>query len=125
MKQRKKVSSLNIKSRRLLHTVQKIQEGQKERGIWTKTYIDRIKEEIVVIQYHGFENYYLMVQDYTNYAKKVGIKLGPGHGSGCNCLVNYALHITDVYLVIFDLDFRRFLRIDKKKLPDIVLDIET
>ncbi len=113
----------NYDSMKLLK--KKIKEGLKERGKWTKTYIDRIKEELKVIKYHGFENYFLMVQDYTNYAKKVGIKVGPGRGSGCNCLVNYALHITDVDPVLFDLDFRRFLRIDKKKMPDIDLDFET
>ena len=103
----------------------KIKSGLKERGKLTKEYIARAKEELKVIKYHGFEDYFLMVADYTNWAKDNGIIVGPGRGSGCNCLVNYALKITDVDPILFDLDFNRFLRIDKKKMPDIDLDFET
>lgn len=103
----------------------KIKSGLKERGKFTKKYIERAKEELKVIKYHGFEDYFLMVADYTNWAKNHDIMVGPGRGSGCNCLVNYALKITDVDPVLFDLDFSRFLRIDKKKMPDIDLDFET
>ncbi len=104
---------------------EKIKDGLKKRGKWNKKYVDRIKEELKVIKYHGFEDYFLMVADYTNWAKDQGINVGPGRGSGCNCLVNYALGITDVDPILFDLDFSRFLRIDKKKMPDIDLDFET
>lgn len=104
---------------------EKIKAGLKERGKWNKKYAARIKEELEVIKYHGFEDYFLMVADYTNWAKDNGIYVGPGRGSGCNCLVNYALKITDVDPILFDLDFSRFLRIDKKKMPDIDLDFET
>lgn len=104
---------------------EKIKTGLKRRGKWNKKYAARIKEELEVIKYHGFEDYFLMVADYTNWAKDNGIYVGPGRGSGCNCLVNYALRITDVDPILFDLDFSRFLRIDKKKMPDIDLDFET
>lgn len=104
---------------------EKIKEGLKKRNKWNKKYAARIKEELKVIKYHGFEDYFLMVADYTNWAKEHDIQVGPGRGSGCNCLVNYALHITDVDPILFDLDFSRFLRIDKKKMPDIDLDFET
>lgn len=103
----------------------KIKRGLKRRGKWNRQYVNRIKEELKVIKYHGFEDYFLIVADYTNYAKSNGIYVGPGRGSGCNCLVNYALGITDVDPILFDLDFSRFLRIDKKKMPDIDLDFET
>lgn len=96
---------------------EKIKAGLKKRGKWNKEYAARIKEELEVIQYHGFEDYFLMVADYTNWAKDQGIYVGPGRGSGCNCLVNYALRITDVDPILFNLDFSRFLRIDKKKMP--------
>ena len=96
---------------------EKIRDGLKSRGKWNKQYAARIKEELKVIKYHGFEDYFLMVADYTNWAKNHGIYVGPGRGSGCNCLVNYALRITDVDPILFDLDFSRFLRIDKKKMP--------
>lgn len=104
---------------------EKIRDGLKSRGKWNKQYAARIKEELKVIKYHWFEDYFLMVADYTNWAKNHGIYVGPGRGSGCNCLVNYALRITDVDPILFDLDFSRFLRIDKKKMPDIDLDFET
>lgn len=104
---------------------EKIKAGLKERGKWNKKYANRIKQELEVIQYHGFEDYFLMVAEYTNWAKDNGIYVGPGRGSGCNCLVNYALRITEVDPILFDLDFSRFLRIDKKKMPDIDLDFET
>lgn len=104
---------------------EKIKDGLKRRKKWNKKYIKRAKEELDVISYHGFEDYFLMVADYTNWAKDQGIYVGPGRGSGCNCLVNYALKITDVDPILFDLDFNRFLRIDKKKMPDIDLDFET
>lgn len=104
---------------------EKVKEGLKSRGKWNKEYVARIKEELKVIKYHGFEDYFLMVAEYTNWAKDQGIVVGPGRGSGCNCLVNYALRITDVDPILFDLDFSRFLRIDKKKMPDIDLDFET
>ena len=104
---------------------EKTKDGLKQRGKWNKEYAARVKEELSVIEYHGFEDYFLMVADYTNWAKDQGIVVGPGRGSGCNCLVNYALRITDVDPILFDLDFSRFLRIDKKKMPDIDLDFET
>ncbi len=104
---------------------QKIIAGLKERGKYTKKYIDRVKKEFEVIHYHGFEDYFLIVADYVNWAKKQGIVVGPGRGSVCNCLIAYALKITEVDSLLFELDFRRFLRKDKKKFPDIDLDFET
>lgn len=102
-----------------------IKEGLKRRGKWKKEYAKRIKEELEVIEYHGFEDYFLIVADYVNWAKQNGIVVGPGRGSVCNSLVAYALGITEVDSLLFRLDFRRFLRKDKKKFPDIDLDFET
>lgn len=104
---------------------QMVKKGLKERGKYKKEYIDRCKEELQVIKYHGFEDYFLIVADYVNYAKMNGIAVGPGRGSVCNCLVAYALKITEVDSYLFNLDFRRFLRKDKKKYPDIDLDFQT
>ena len=103
----------------------KIIEGLKRRGKYKKEYIKRVKEEFDIIHYHGFEDYFLIVADYVNWAKKRGIIVGPGRGSVCNCLVAYAIGITEVDSLLFNLDFRRFLRKDKKKFPDIDLDFET
>ena len=102
-----------------------VKQGLRDRGKYRKEYIDRCKEELEVIKYHHFEDYFLIVADYTNWAKDHGIQVGPGRGSVCNCLVAYALKITEVDSLFFGLDFRRFLRKDKKNFPDVDLDFET
>jgi len=104
--------------------VRQVKQGLKKRGQYTKEYIDRCKEELDVIRANGFVDYFLIVADYTNWAKDRGIAVGPGRGSVCNCLVAYAMHITDVDSIRFNLDFRRFMRYDKKAFPDIDLDFE-
>ena len=110
----------------------KIKEGLKRKGKWTKChpetgmdYISRAMEEYKVIKSLGFQDYFLIVADYVNWAKEQGINVGPGRGSACNCLIAYALDITNVDSLLFGLDFRRFLREDKKKMPDIDMDFET
>ena len=105
--------------------IQKVKDGLKKRNKYKPDYIARCKEELNVIIYHGFEDYFLIVADYVNWAKSQGIVVGPGRGSVCNCLVAYALAITEVDSLLFNLDFRRFLRKDKAKFPDIDLDFET
>lgn len=100
-------------------------KGLKKKGLWNKKYVERAKEELKVIKSNNFEDYFLIVHDYVLYAKRKGIFVGPGRGSGCNCLVNYAIGITDVDPILFDLDYKRFIREDKKTLPDIDVDFET
>lgn len=103
----------------------KVRAGLKKRGKYTKEYIDRCKKELEVIEHHGFADYFLIVADYVQWAKNNGIAVGPGRGSVCNCQVAWALGITEVDSLFFGLDFRRFLRLDKKKMPDIDLDFQT
>ena len=110
----------------------KVKEGLQKKGKWTHNHLDtgldyitRVKEEFDVINTLGFHDYFLIVADYVNWAKRKGIAVGPGRGSACNCLIAYALGITEVDSLLFGLDFRRFLRKDKKKLPDIDMDFET
>lgn len=104
--------------------VRQVKDGLKKRGQYTKEYIDRCKSELDVIKANGFIDYFLIVADYVNWAKERGICVGPGRGSVCNCLVAYAMHITEVDSIRFNLDFRRFMRYDKKAFPDIDLDFE-
>lgn len=73
-----------------------IKEGLKRKGKFTKEYKDRCLEELDTICYHGFEDYFLIVRDYVLWAKNKGIEVGAGRGSACNCLVAYAIGITDV-----------------------------
>ena len=103
----------------------KIKKGLEAKGKWNEKYIARVKKEFKVIKTLGFHDYFLIVADYVNWAKKQGISVGPGRGSACNCLIAYALGITEVDSLYFGLDFRRFLREDKKKMPDIDVDFET
>ena len=102
-----------------------VKKGLKRRGKFTKRYWNRCLKELEVIKHLGFSDYFLIVQDYVNWSKKKGITVGPGRGSGCNSEVDYALAITEVDSIYFDLEFTRFLRMDKKKMPDIDLDFET
>ena len=104
--------------------VQHVKNGLKRRGKYTPEYINRCKEELDVIKANGFIDYFLIVADYVNWAKDRGIVVGPGRGSVCNCLVAYAMYITEVDSVRFNLDFRRFMRYDKKAFPDIDIDFE-
>lgn len=105
--------------------IKHVKKGLKERGKYNKEYIERAKEELDVITFHGFEDYFLMVEDYVRWAKNRGIVVGPGRGSACNSIVCYALHITEVDSIYFNLEFRRFLMKERKKMPDIDLDFET
>lgn len=89
---------------------------------WNKKYKERLKFEFDVIKYHGFQDYFMVVQEYVNWAKTHDIAVGPGRGSAGNSLTNYALGITLVDPIIFGNNFNRFLRKDKKKFPDIDCD---
>lgn len=100
--------------------VKHVKDGLKFRGKYNKKYIERAKEELDVIKYHGFEDYFLMVEDYVNWAKNQGIPVGPGRGSACNSIICYALRITEVDSIYFDLEFRRFLMKERKKMPRVL-----
>lgn len=95
----------------------KILDGLSRRGKKSPEYVQRAKKEFKVIKTLGFSDYFLIVADYVGWAKENGITVGPGRGSVCNSLVAYALGITEVDSIMFGLDFRRFLREDKKKMP--------
>lgn len=99
-------------------------QGLKKRNKWNKKYWKRCKEELEVINYHGFADYFLIVIDYITWAKENGIETGKGRGSVCNCEVAYAVGITEVDSIKYNLDFSRFMRKEKKSLPDIDLDFE-
>lgn len=85
-------------------------------------YLDRISYELSVIDKMGYSDYFLIVQDYVNYAKKESIPVGPGRGSGAGSLVAYCLGITDVDPIRYDLLFERFLNPERVSMPDIDVD---
>ncbi|MCF8241122.1 MAG: DNA polymerase III subunit alpha [Melioribacteraceae bacterium] len=83
---------------------------------------DRFKYEIGVITSMGYSGYFLITQDFINAAKKRGIPVGPGRGSAAGSLVAYALGITNVNPLDYDLLFERFLNPARKSMPDIDVD---
>ena len=82
----------------------------------------RLDYELEVIKKTGFSTYFLMVQDFVNWAKKEGIVVGPGRGSAAGSLVSYVLGITNIDPIAYNLIFERFMNPDRISPPDIDLD---
>ena len=87
-------------------------------------YIERIEEELSVIASKNFASYFLVVADMINWAKDNDIRVGPGRGSAAGSLVCYALGITDVDPIKYDLLFFRFINPERNDFPDIDTDFE-
>lgn len=87
-----------------------------------KIYRDRLDYELSVIIKMHFEDYFLIVYDFIKYAKKNGIYVGPGRGSGAGSLVCYCLGITDIDPIKYGLLFERFLNPERISMPDIDTD---
>ena len=85
-------------------------------------YRQRMDYELSVIEGMGYDDYFLIVQDYVNFAKSKQIPVGPGRGSGAGSVVAYFLGITDVDPLSFDLLFERFLNPERVSMPDIDVD---
>jgi len=88
----------------------------------TNIYNERINHEIGIISKMKYSSYFLIVSDYIKWAKKNGIPVGPGRGSGAGSLVAWALSITDIDPIKFDLIFERFLNPDRISMPDFDID---
>lgn len=86
-------------------------------------YINRMEYELGVIKQMGFAGYFLIVQDFINAAKERGIPVGPGRGSAAGSLVAYALRITEIDPIKYNLLFERFLNPERISMPDIDTDI--
>ena len=87
-----------------------------------KVYADRLEYELNVIGSMGYTDYYLIVWDYVNYAKKCDIMVGPGRGSGAGSLVAYAIGITNLDPIKYNLVFERFLNAERVSMPDFDID---
>jgi len=85
-------------------------------------YEDRLKREIKLIRQMGFEGYFLIVWDLLKAAREKGIPVGPGRGSAAGSLLAYALDITEIDPLEYDLLFERFLNPERISLPDIDMD---
>ena len=91
-------------------------------GEQEEIYRERLNEELDLIVNMGFPGYFLIVADFIRYAKEKGIPVGPGRGSAAGSLVAFALKITDIDPIIYDLLFERFLNPERISMPDIDID---
>lgn len=87
-----------------------------------KEYYQRLEYELKVITQMGFNGYFLIVQDFINWAKQQDIPVGPGRGSGAGSLVAYSLNITDLDPMPYNLIFERFLNPERVSMPDFDID---
>jgi DNA polymerase-3 subunit alpha len=91
-------------------------------GELTQEIRERTEFELGVIERMGFCSYFLIVWDFMNYAREKGIAVGPGRGSAAGSIVSYALGITDIDPLRYQLLFERFLNPDRISMPDIDID---
>ena len=87
-----------------------------------KLYAERLRFELDIIIQMGFPGYFLIVMDFIRWAKDNQIPVGPGRGSGAGSLVAYALKITDLDPLEYDLLFERFLNPERVSMPDFDID---
>ncbi len=90
----------------------------------TKEIKERFDYELSVIEKMGYVDYFLIVWDFINYAKTNGISVGPGRGSGAGSIVAYALGITDINPIKYNLLFERFLNPERISMPDFDVDFD-
>jgi DNA polymerase-3 subunit alpha len=104
--------------RRLAH------EGMAARygDLVTDAHRTRLEYELDTICTVGYARYFLIVRDFTDYARKNGVSVGPGRGSAAGSIVSYCLGITDLDPIRFDLLFERFLNPERVSMPDIDID---
>ncbi|HZY19512.1 MAG TPA: DNA polymerase III subunit alpha [Ramlibacter sp.] len=103
---------------RMLHLYPDAAEREKQ----MPRYVDRLEFEIGTILKMGFPGYFLIVGDFINWAKNNGCPVGPGRGSGAGSLVAYALKITDLDPLQYNLLFERFLNPERVSMPDFDID---
>jgi len=97
-------------------------EKRYPRGTRPKGSVDRLKHEVKVIEKLGFTDYFLILADLCDHARKVCIPTGPGRGSAAGSIVSYCLRITDIDPLKYGLLFERFLNEDRVSDPDIDMD---
>lgn len=94
------------------------------RAMLTEEQLERLDMEFGVLDKMGYNGYFLIVQDFINWGKSQGIIFGPGRGSAAGSIIAYALNITDLDPLHYDLLFERFLNPDRISMPDIDIDIQ-
>jgi DNA polymerase-3 subunit alpha len=96
--------------------------GVLEERIPAEKYRERLEYEIGVIEKMGFPSYFLIVSDFIRHAREKGISVGPGRGSAAGSIVAWALRITEIDPLRYDLLFERFLNPERISMPDIDID---
>ena len=100
-------------------------EGVKNKyGKMSKDLQERVDFELDVIAKTGYPGYFLIVQDFINAAREMNVSVGPGRGSAAGSVVAYALGITSIDPIKYNLLFERFLNPDRVSLPDIDIDFD-
>jgi len=100
-----------------------VEDGLKNRyGEVNPPIRERVEHEIEIIKQSGFTSYFLIAWDFVHYAKENKIPVGPGRGSAAGSVVSYALDITNIDPLKYDLIFERFLNPERVSLPDIDID---
>ena len=105
-----------------LRTRLEMAPDQPFKGDEQESYVARMNHELNVIKEMGFPGYFLIVADFINYAKSNHIPVGPGRGSSAGSLVAYAMNITDIDPLEYDIIFERFLNPERISMPDIDVD---
>ncbi len=85
-------------------------------------YYDRLNYELETVEKMGYTDYYLIVADFVSFAKKSGIPVGPGRGSGAGSIAAYCMEITDIDPMKYNLLFERFLNPERVSMPDFDID---
>jgi DNA polymerase-3 subunit alpha len=91
-------------------------------GVAPEKYRERLEYEIGVVEKMGFPSYFLIVSDFIRHARGKGISVGPGRGSAAGSIVSWALRITEIDPLRYDLLFERFLNPERISMPDIDID---
>lgn len=97
---------------------------EEARSVTPRAALERADYELGVIDQMGFNGYFLIVSDFMNWGKSQGIIFGPGRGSAAGSIIAYAVKITDLDPLKYDLLFERFLNPDRISMPDVDIDIQ-
>ncbi|MFO7188940.1 MAG: DNA polymerase III subunit alpha, partial [Pseudomonadota bacterium] len=113
---------VNEAKRGLMARLEKLYPDEAERAAQLPRYLERLEFETRIIIQMGFSGYFLIVADFIQWAKNNGVPVGPGRGSGAGSLVAYALKITDLDPLKYNLLFERFLNPERVSMPDFDID---
>lgn len=105
------------------HKKNKLTHEETKRHI-SKEVLERVEFELSVIEKMNFAGYFLIIQDFINWGKEKGIIFGPGRGSAAGSIISYALRITELDPLQYNLLFERFLNPDRISMPDVDIDIQ-